>query len=154
MGAFMTTMRNFWPVFAQAYPPRSSFSVDQIPDLTGRVMLVTGIPISRRPLFRKLTARPLGGNTGIGYETVKALLAHNATVYLAARDRTKATAAIAALREETGRSAIFLELDLASLASVKCAAEEFLAKEPALHVLFNNACVQCSPSFPCPPCNL
>ena len=83
----------------------------------------------------------LGGNTGIGFETVKALLAHNAKVYLAARNKEKATRAIAALKEETGKDAIFLALDLASLASVKRAAEEFLAKEPALHVLFNNACV-------------
>ena len=36
-----------------------------------------------------------GGNTGIGKETVKALLSHNAKVYLAARSATKANAAIA-----------------------------------------------------------
>ena len=84
---------------------------------------------------------PTGGNNGLGYETIKVLLAHNATIYLAARNKSKASAAMASLREETGRTAIFLELDLASLASVKRAAEEFLAKEPALHVLFNNACV-------------
>ena len=66
---------------------------------------------------------------------------HNGKVYLAARNRTKAEAAIANLRDETGRSAIFLELDLASLASVKRAADEFLSKEPVLHVLFNNAYV-------------
>ena len=71
---------------------------------------------------------------------------HNAKVYLAARNRTKAEAAIANLKDETGRSAIFLELDLASLASVKRAAEEFLSKEPVLHVLFNNAYV---PSLVC-----
>ena len=64
---------------------------------------------------------------------------HNAKVYLAARSRTNADAAIASLREETGKEPIFLELDLASLASVKKAAEEFLSKEPELHVLFCNA---------------
>ena len=84
---------------------------------------------------------PTGGNNGLGYETIKVLLAHNATIYLAARNKSKASAAIASLREETGRTAIFLELDLASLASVKRAAEEFLSKEPVLHVLFNNAYV-------------
>lgn len=70
---------------------------------------------------------------------MKALLQHNATVYLAARNKGKADAAIANLKEETGRTATFLELDLASLASVKRAAQQFLSKESALHVLFNNA---------------
>ena len=68
------------------------------------------------------------------------MLKHNAKVYLAARSQEKATEAIASLKEETGREAIFLQLDLASLASVKAAAQEFLTKEPELHVLFCNAC--------------
>ncbi len=69
------------------------------------------------------------------------MLKHNAKVYLAARSQEKATAAIASLKEETGREAIFLKLDLANLASVKAAAQEFLTKEPELHVLFCNAYV-------------
>ena len=43
------------------------------------------------------------------------------------------------LKEQTGKEAIFLELDLSSLASVRKAAEEFLGKEKELHILFNNA---------------
>ena len=62
----------------------------------------------------------------MGKETVKALLQRNAKVYLAARSRSKADAAIKDLKEATGKDAIFLELDLANLASVKKAAEEFL----------------------------
>ena len=91
------------------------------------------------PFFPVLICLALGGNSGIGFETVKALLAHNAKVYLAARNKEKAARAITALKEETGKDAIFLPLDLASLASVKRAAEASLSKEPALHVLFNNA---------------
>ena len=67
-----------------------------------------------------------GGNTGIGKETIRALLQHNAKVYLAARSKEKADAAIADLKAATGKEALFLELDLASLASVKMAAEDFL----------------------------
>lgn len=49
----------------------------------------------------------------------------------------------------TGKDAIFLELELSSLASVRKAANEFLSKERELHMLFNNACV--SSSLPCEP---
>ncbi|KIP08126.1 hypothetical protein PHLGIDRAFT_70021 [Phlebiopsis gigantea 11061_1 CR5-6] len=108
-------------------PPTPTFFAKDMPDLTGRVVIVTG------------------GNTGIGKETVKALLEHNAKVYLAARSRAKAEAAIADLKTATGKEAIFLELDLSSLASVRRAAEEFLSKEHELHVLFNNAGVMWCP---------
>ena len=67
------------------------------------------------------------------------MLEHNAKVYLAARNREKADKALAELKEATGKDAVFLELDLASLASVRKAASEFLGKEKELHMLFNNA---------------
>ncbi|KAF7314437.1 NAD(P)-binding protein [Mycena kentingensis (nom. inval.)] len=105
----------------QSFPPTSKFSVDHIPDLTGQVIIVTG------------------ATSGAGYETAKALLQHNAKVYLAVRSEEKAKAAIASLKEETGSAALFLNLDLSDLKSVKRAAEEFQQKEPKLHVLFNNA---------------
>ncbi|KAH9970071.1 NAD-P-binding protein [Russula compacta] len=111
----------------QSFPPRPSWGVDDIPDLTGKVIIVTG------------------GNAGVGRETVKVLLNHNAKVYLAARTATKANAAIADLKNETGKEAIFLQLDLADLSSVRKAAEEFLSKETQLHVLINNAGVMVAP---------
>ncbi|KAK0196652.1 hypothetical protein F5146DRAFT_1217684 [Armillaria mellea] len=106
----------------QTWPPASRFSVDDIPDLTGKVIIVTG------------------GNVGIGYETAKALLTRNARVYIACRSPERAKKAIDQLRAECGgKEAIFLSLDLASLQAVKACAEEFLSKEKELHVLFNNA---------------
>lgn len=54
------------------------------------------------------------------------LLEKNAKVYLAARSKSKAEEAIKDLKEETGKEAIFLELDLGSLAAVRKAADEFL----------------------------
>ncbi|PIL34972.1 hypothetical protein GSI_02759 [Ganoderma sinense ZZ0214-1] len=116
-----------WPTLQQGFPPKSKFSVDDIPDLSGRIVIVTG------------------GNVGIGYETVKALLQHNAKVYLAARSKEKAENAIASLKEATGKEAIFHELDLGSLSSVKKSADEFLSKEKELHILFNNAGVMGPP---------
>lgn len=56
----------------------------------------------------------------------KALLEHNAKVYMASRTKSRAEGAIQELKVSTGKEAIFLELDLASLASVRRAAEEFL----------------------------
>jgi NAD(P)-dependent dehydrogenase (short-subunit alcohol dehydrogenase family) len=54
------------------------------------------------------------------------LLQKNAKVYLAARSVQKAQAAIEDLKAETGREAIFLELDLSSLNSVRASAAGFL----------------------------
>ncbi|KAK1215776.1 short-chain alcohol dehydrogenase [Marasmius sp. AFHP31] len=108
-------------MISQSFPPKPTFSVDQIPDLTGQVIVVTG------------------GNTGIGYETAKAVLAKNAKVYVACRSSEKGKSAIVRLREETGKEAHFLRLDLSSFASIEQAAQEFLRSENQLHILFNNA---------------
>ncbi|KAK0498693.1 NAD(P)-binding protein [Armillaria luteobubalina] len=120
-------MGNAWSLIAQMFPPKPKWGVNDIPDLTGKVVIVTG------------------GNTGCGRETVKALLTHNAKVYLAARSEEKAKEAITKLKEETGAEAIFLSLDLADLVSVRRGAEEFLSKEKQLHILFNNAGVMLAP---------
>ena len=40
MGNTVTTIRAAWD---QAFPPKPTFSTDQMPDLTGRIALVTGI---------------------------------------------------------------------------------------------------------------
>ncbi|KAJ7219886.1 NAD-P-binding protein [Mycena haematopus] len=98
-----------------------------IPDLSGKVVIVTG------------------GNTGIGYHTVEELLKKNAKVYLAARSQEKAAAAIKALEKETKKKAIFLELDLSDLVSVRKAAETFLAQESKLDILINNGGVMIAP---------
>ena len=71
---------------------------------------------------------------------MKELLKHNAKVYLAARNRDTAHAVIDNLKQETGKEAIYIPLDLTDFQSIRKAAEDFLAKEEALHVLFNNAC--------------
>ncbi|EEB94340.1 hypothetical protein MPER_06860, partial [Moniliophthora perniciosa FA553] len=75
----------------------------------------------------------------LGKLTVKELLAHNAKVYLAARSRKNAEEAIKEIKDQIGKEAIFIELDLADLKSIKACAEEFSRKENQLHVLYNNA---------------
>ncbi len=56
---------------------------------------------------------------------LQVLLQHNTKVYMASRNKEKAESAIKELKEMTGREAIFLQLDLSSLASIKRAAQEF-----------------------------
>jgi len=114
-------------IFNEGFPPKSKFTVDDIPDLTGKVIIVTG------------------GNSGIGKETAKALLAHNAKVYIAARNQERVENAIKELKDQTGNEAVFLKLDLGDLKSIRAAAGEFLQKEKELHVLFNNAGVMNPP---------
>ncbi|KAI0724954.1 NAD(P)-binding protein [Fomitopsis betulina] len=117
-----------WRVVAETFfMPKPTFSTDQIPDLSGQVFIVTG------------------GNAGIGKETIRVLLQHDAKVYLAARSRERAETAIEDLKKQTGKEAIFLELDLTSFQSIRSAAEGFLSKESALHVLINNAGVMLCP---------
>ena len=57
----------------------------------------------------------------------KQLLAHNAKVYLAARNAQKANEAIAELKNETGKEAFFLQLDLADIPALRMSAQEFLS---------------------------
>ncbi|KAF8601549.1 NAD-binding protein [Ceratobasidium sp. AG-I] len=115
-------------MYKETFPGRPRWSIDQIPDLTGQVIIVTG------------------GNAGIGRETCKVLLNKGAKVYMAARSKSKADEATEWIRKETnGKTPVFLELDLASLDSVRRAAEEFKRKEKELHVLFNNGGVMAPP---------
>lgn len=99
-----------------------------MPDLTGKVIVVTG------------------GNSGIGYEAAKAFARKGATTVLACRSMDKATAALFALKQETPDAlAEIMELDLASLASVRRFAEAFQANYERLDVLVNNAGIMMVP---------
>lgn len=100
-----------------------------MPDLSGKVCLVTG------------------GNGGIGFETCKALYAHNATVYLACRDMSRANKAVEDIQKSIPGSKGRLEvvkLDLADLRTVESALEQFQSQVDRLDILFCNAGVMAS----------
>jgi NAD(P)-dependent dehydrogenase (short-subunit alcohol dehydrogenase family) len=96
----------------------------QLPDLTGRTALVTG------------------GNSGIGFETAKQLVAHGADVVLACRD---AESGARAAQQMTGAGSVRVrELDLASFASVREFGESW---DGPLELLINNAGVMAPPKL-------
>ncbi|KAJ4477262.1 NAD-P-binding protein [Lentinula aciculospora] len=117
--------------FSEKWPPKPTWKApDDVPDLTGKIFLVTG------------------GNVGIGRETCRVLVACNAKVYLAARSEERALTAIDDICKSTGKSNIrFLKIDLADLASVRTAADKYISMEQELHVLINNAGVLYSPGI-------
>ena len=83
-----------------------------------------------------------GGNSGIGLETVRALLKKHATVYIAARNAETAKAAIDAFQKDPATAAgkvTFLPLDLASFRSIEAFVRAFQERESRLDLLFNSA---------------
>ncbi|CAM1501259.1 Fc.00g104210.m01.CDS01 [Cosmosporella sp. VM-42] len=102
--------------------PSSPFTPDSLPNLVGRVYLVTG------------------GNAGIGKATVVELASHGAKVYVGARSESKALAAIEEIRAMLPSTNIeFLLLDLTDFRSVISAAKRLRSQETTLHGLINNA---------------
>ena len=108
------------------------------------------LPLIMRPLIcsadllsRSMQGKTIivtGGNSGIGYETVKQLARQDAEVILACR---RLEAGIAAkqkiLSEHSDAIVEVMELDLASLRSIRAFASHFLEQHRPLHVLVNNA---------------
>lgn len=80
-----------------------------------------------------------GANTGLGFQTAKLLAQHGATVILACRNAGKAAEAAARISASSDATVRTLQLDLASLASIRRAAEQLRADHPRLDLLINNA---------------
>jgi NAD(P)-dependent dehydrogenase (short-subunit alcohol dehydrogenase family) len=99
-----------------------------VPDQRGRVVVITG------------------ANSGIGYEAAAVLADRGAQVVLAVRDGVKGKQAAARLRNSYPEANVALqELDLASLSSIRAAAEDLKAAYPRIHLLINNAGVMGTP---------
>ena len=107
---------------------RSSWTADDIGDLTGTRILVTG------------------GNSGIGLEAARVFAGAGANVVIACRNLDKGRGAIAEIRRTTSNGDLeLLELDLADLANVANAADVFRERHDSLNVLVNNAGVMALP---------
>jgi NAD(P)-dependent dehydrogenase (short-subunit alcohol dehydrogenase family) len=108
--------------------PNNKWTTADIPDLSGKVIIVTG------------------ANAGLGFEASKELARKGARVIMACRNMEKAQAALAQIRAEIpGAPAEVMQLDLASLKSIRQFADKFKAKYDRLDVLLNNAGIMFGP---------
>ncbi|MCW2649177.1 MAG: Short-chain dehydrogenase [Mycobacterium sp.] len=106
----------------------AKWTTSDIPDQTGRTAVVSG------------------ANTGIGFQTAAALAAHGAHVVLAVRNLDKGKDAVQKITTASPGAAVTLqELDLASLNSVRGAADELRSKYDSIDLLINNAGVMYTP---------
>jgi NAD(P)-dependent dehydrogenase (short-subunit alcohol dehydrogenase family) len=98
-------------------------------DLSGKRVLVTGV------------------SAGLGIETARTLAAHGAQVVGAARDLVKAKTATEQVRAQAahGGGLELVELDLASLASVRAAADALVADGRPFDLVIANAGVMACP---------
>ena len=88
-----------------------------------------------------------GASAGLGVETARALASHGAEVIGAARDLTKAQRATEQVRSQAaaGGSLRLIQLDLASLESVRRCADALLAEGKPFDVIIANAGVMACP---------
>ena len=117
---------------SQAFPPTATFTETTLPSgsLKDKIFIVTG------------------ASAGVGKELARLLYSLHGTVYLAARSKERANAAISWIQSsppDTKGRLEYLYLELADLESIKPAAEGFLRKEKRLDILFNNAGVMVPP---------
>ena len=100
----------------------SEWTTDNIPDLNGKVFIITG------------------SNSGIGYECSLALAEQGATVIMACRNLDKGQHALKAIKSTLPSAKLdLMELDLASLKSIHTFASSFKSTHDTLDVVINNA---------------
>jgi retinol dehydrogenase-12 len=115
---------------SQMFPPAAAFTEGSLPDLRGKVYIVTG------------------ASAGVGRELARLLYSRNGTVYVAARSSERAHAAIQWAKDAHPSSSgalHFLRLELGDLSTIRPSVDEFLGRETRLDVLFNNAGVMVPP---------
>ncbi|KAF9071222.1 hypothetical protein BDP27DRAFT_1401582 [Rhodocollybia butyracea] len=113
------------------FSQKPQWNVSSIPDLSGRVAIVTG------------------GNTGLGFVSCRELARKGARVYMLSRTESRALAAIEKIKKELGPEidpkVEYINFDLQSLKTGHEAAEELMKRETRLDILINNAGIMATP---------
>lgn len=105
-----------------------NWNLDDMPNQTGQVVIVTG------------------GNSGLGFETVKAFAQKGASVILACRNLEKGEWAKAEILKNSVNGSInVMHIDLMDLATVKSFADTFRENYTQLDILINNAGIMMTP---------
>lgn len=114
---------------------------DQIPTQSGFHTKSTGMEVTEGMDLSGKTAIVTGGYSGLGLETVRALLARGATVIVPVRSPEKALQSMSGLRGDIST----LPMDLGDLASVQRFVETVSVELNTLDLLINNAGIMACP---------
>ena len=105
-----------------------NWTIESMPDMTGKTVLVTG------------------GNSGLGFEAVKAFAMKGAFVVMACRSLAKGEEAKKQLTGLNPQANIsVMELDLTDLKSIHCFVNKFKENHSRLDILLNNAGIMMVP---------
>ncbi|UKZ74656.1 hypothetical protein TrVFT333_002326 [Trichoderma virens FT-333] len=116
---------------SEFYPPKPTFTEQDLEDLAGKTYLITG------------------GTSGIGFILTKILYSKNAKVYITSRSAASGEKAISEIKEsnKSSRGELrYLVMDLGDLQTIVPAVKSFLAQETLLHTVWFNAGVMKAPS--------
>jgi NAD(P)-dependent dehydrogenase (short-subunit alcohol dehydrogenase family) len=106
----------------------NKWTINQMPDQSGKVVIVTG------------------ANSGIGFESARALAHKGAVVIMACRSLEKGEIALEKIQNENPAGKVVLQqIDLADLASVRRFAENILSLYDRLDILINNGGIMATP---------
>lgn len=87
-----------------------------------------------------------GGNSGIGKETTIDLAKRGGKIYIACRDVIRSKDDLDEIKERSKSSNVkLIQLDLASIRSIRHCSKEFHDKERRLNILINNAGIMACP---------
>ncbi|KAI9656125.1 MAG: hypothetical protein M1831_004696 [Alyxoria varia] len=120
--------------WSQLFPPPAEFTESDLPNLNGKVFMVTG------------------ATSGIGYQLASILYHAGGTVWVVGRSEADGAHSIEEIKatssegEVRGGALHFLPIDLQDLTTIRKGVNNFKTQESRLDVLFNNAGVSLPPA--------